>query len=64
MGKKKRTIKKEPKEGKKGPVPSKEAAQPMLEGIKAFMQKFRDDVNTKKKAYQDYASKFRKPKTK
>ena len=64
MGKKKRTIKKEPKEVEKGQVQSKEAAQPMLEGIKAFMQKFRNDVSTKKKNYQDYASKFRKPKTK
>lgn len=64
MSKKKRAIKGKAKEGKKEPVPNKEAAQPMLEGIKAFMQKFRDDVSTKKKNYQDYASKFKKTKTK
>ena len=64
MGKKKRMIKKEAKEGEKRPMQSKEAAQPMLEGIGAFMQKFRDDVSTKKKNYQDYASNFWKPKTK
>ncbi len=64
MSKNKRTTNKKAKEKEKELVPNNEAAQPMLESIKTFMQKFRDDVNTKKKNYRDYACKFKKPKTK